>query len=78
MTYNSEDREYLLDGFRNGFTLHYEDPRIAYEARNLRSALELPHIVQDKINKEILAGRVADPFLIRIISHFRVISLLIK
>ena len=61
--YNSEDREYLLDGFRHGFTLHYEGPHIAYEARNLRSALEFQNIVQDKINKEILAGRVTGPFL---------------
>ena len=70
--YNSKDREYLLDGFRNGFTLHYEGPRIAYEARNLRSALESLHIVQDKINKEILAGRVAGPFLERPIDSLRI------
>ncbi|MEW8547291.1 MAG: reverse transcriptase domain-containing protein [Candidatus Thiodiazotropha sp.] len=60
--YNCEDREYLLDGFQNGFSLHYEGPRVASEAKNLKSALEFPRIVQDKINKEILAGRVAGPF----------------
>lgn len=70
--YESDDRDYLLDGFRNGFSLHYVGPHIAMEAKNLKSALELPLIVQNKINKEILAGRVAGPFKERPIDSLRV------
>lgn len=58
---DSEDSEYLLEGFNNEFSLHYEGPHVAFEAKNLKSAFESLLILQDKINKEILAGRVAGP-----------------
>lgn len=53
----------LLQGFRCGFSLHYEGPRENYEAPNLPSANKKPDIVQSKINKELEAGRVAGPFI---------------
>ena len=59
--YDCPDREYLIDGFSKGFPLHYDGPRLATESKNLKSALKLSSIVEHKINKEILAGRVAGP-----------------
>ena len=60
--YDSPDRDCILDGFTNGFSLHYTGPRVSVDCKNLKSAFELPALIQDKINSEILAGRVAGPF----------------
>ncbi len=51
-----------MQGFLHGFSLHYEGPRAAFVCGNLKSALQNPQVVQEKLNKEILAGRVAGPF----------------
>ena len=45
------DRKYLLDGFSNYFGLHNEGIGVPFEVKNLKSALESPLAVQDKINK---------------------------
>ena len=42
--------------------MYYSGPRASRESRNLKSALARPDIVQEKKNKEVLAGRVAGPF----------------
>ena len=60
--YDSPDRDCILDGFTNGFSLHYTGPRVSVDCKNLKSAFEFPALIQDKINSEILAGRVAGPF----------------
>lgn len=71
-SYDSLDRECILDGFKNGFPLHYSGPHIALDTKNLKSATDLPHIVQEKINKEIIEGRVAGPFSERPMDTLRV------
>lgn len=63
--YDQEKAAFLLHGFSYGFSLHYSGPRISRESKNLKSALDNPAIVQEKINKEVLAGRVAGPFAIK-------------
>ena len=60
--YDSPDKYCILDGFTNGFSLHYSGLRVSVDCKNLKSAFALPVIVQEKINSEILAGRVAGPF----------------
>ncbi|MCU7858829.1 MAG: hypothetical protein KZQ86_03130 [Candidatus Thiodiazotropha sp. (ex Lucinoma kastoroae)] len=70
--YDSSDSNYILDGFRSGFSLHYSGTHVAVESKNLKSAMESPAIVQDKIDKEILAGRVAGPFTERPMETLRV------
>lgn len=62
-TYESPDATILLDGFQNGFRLHYTGPRHPRESKNLKSARELPDIITDKIQKEVTAGRMAGPFI---------------
>ena len=61
-----------MDGFLNGFPLHYDGPRLATESKNLKSILNLSNIVEHKINKEIIAERVAGPFESRPLFHLRV------
>ena len=60
--YDHPDSVTLLNGFLNGFPLHYEGPRIHSESKNLKSALAQPDIVLQKIKKEVKCGRVAGPF----------------
>jgi hypothetical protein len=52
----------LKEGLTNGFRLQYSRPRISVFCKNLISAFEHPHVLQDKIDKEVLEGRMAGPF----------------
>lgn len=61
-SYNNDEAEFLLDGFTNGFSLNYTGPRQPRVSKNLNSALQNIQIVQQKIDKELAAGRVAGPF----------------
>lgn len=56
------DKLQLVRGFKFGFPLQYAGPRIYYEAKNLKSARDAPHIVQQKLDKEVSLGRMAGPF----------------
>ena len=60
--YDSMESKCILEGFQNGFSLQYAGPYVATDTKNLKSANDLPHIVQEKINKEVTEGRVAGPF----------------
>lgn len=62
----------LVMGFREGFPLCYHGPRVPTDSNNLVSAKQNHDILQQKINKEIEAGRVAGPFLHRPIPTLRV------
>lgn len=62
----------LLEGFSEGFKLKYQGPREATEANNLKSALQAPEVLKEKIAKEILLGRVAGPFLQRPLKNLRI------
>ena len=61
--YDSDKTEYLVNGFRNGFQLHYEGERDFQESPNLKSAVDNPEIVGHKLQKELALGRIAGPFL---------------
>ncbi len=52
----------LLDGFTNGFSLGFQGPRVARGSKCLSSAAQQPLIVLEKLQKEIVLGRVAGPF----------------
>ena len=67
-----ENASYLLSGFKFGFSLHYSGPRLPTDFKNLKSAIERPDILLQKIKKEIDAGRVAGPFKFRPIPTLRI------
>ena len=69
---NRVDALKIYNGFRFGFQLHYSGPVKSYESKNLKSAMQNPSIVQDKIQKEIHAGRVGGPFRHPPLNNFRV------
>lgn len=56
---NKSIADELKNGFRFGFYLHYEGPRIS---TNLVSVKDHPKVVKEKIDNEIALGRIAGPF----------------
>ena len=60
--YPPRGKQYLLDGFRFGFSIDYVGPRNNFSSKNLSSALDLPEGVNDKLAKELHSGTIAGPF----------------
>ena len=60
--YPADLKHFLISGFSFGFRISYVGERQTFESRNLKSALEKPHVVLSKLNKEREAGRIAGPF----------------
>lgn len=52
----------LKNGFRFGFYLYYESPRVSTTCTNLVSVKDHPKMVKEKIDKYIGLGRIAGPF----------------
>lgn len=59
--YNLPLYEELLSGFLHGFCLHFYGPELGHVSTNLPSAAQHPEIVDSKLAKEVLAGRVLGP-----------------
>ena len=60
--YSPTKREFLVDGFINGFQIPFEGNIQFRDCRNLLSARKLPHILKEKIIFELKAKRVVGPF----------------
>ena len=59
--YSPTKREFLVDGFINGFQIQFEGIIQFRDCRNLLSARKLPHILKEKKIK-LKAKRVVGPF----------------
>lgn len=70
--YDSDLSTFLLHGFSEGFSLNYDGPREARDAKNLKSVDGLQNIVRQNISTEISAGRVAGPFPTRPLPDLRI------
>ena len=62
----------MLSGFTNSYPLHFECERESYSSGNLKSALQNPTAVDEKIKKELNSQRLAGPFESPPLSPFRV------
>jgi hypothetical protein len=60
--YNSRDRNFLVDGFTEGFKIPFQGHCELKLCRNLKSATQNLPVLQDKISKEVSYGRAAGPF----------------
>ena len=60
--YEDNLRKHLLSGFLYGFRLHYHGPLESSHSTNLVSASEHSDMVDQKLAKEIQAGRIMGPF----------------
>jgi len=69
---NTEDADYLKNGFRYGFSLGYSGPRVPKECKNLKSIFEFESVAREKIMAEVNAGRMAGPYTFKPISNLRI------
>ena len=62
--YNRKKTNYLVEGFRRGFSLQYEGPlqKVRREAPNLKLRVGSQLELWNKIMKEVKAGWYAGPF----------------
>lgn len=60
--YPEPDRSFLLQGFRQGFKLQHEGPRVTNMAKNHGSAVKNPAVVSKLLAREIELDRIAGPF----------------
>ena len=61
--YNSAKRQYLVEGFRKGFSLHFGgNDRVKRYAPNLKLRVGSKLELWNKVMKEVVAGRYAGPF----------------
>ena len=54
--------EYVLQGFKSGFDIAYQGPRVGRVSPNSPTLRGLESIVQEKIDKEVKMGRYVGPF----------------
>ena len=73
--YNKVAASHLINGFTNGFPIHFESFRKEFFAPNLLSAYEHPEAVDSKLLKELAAHRLTGPFVQPIFSPFRILPL---
>ena len=62
----------LVQGFRDGFSIGFEGPRMPRFSHNLKSADEHPDLVTKKLLKEVCLGRTARPFLSPPFQNFQI------
>ncbi|XP_077309137.1 uncharacterized protein LOC143928250 [Lithobates pipiens] len=55
----------LAEGFREGFRIPCDLKVVPPVARNLRSALQHPTVVDEKLGKEVALGRMGGPFTVK-------------
>ncbi|XP_033758566.1 uncharacterized protein LOC117340891 [Pecten maximus] len=61
--YDVGKTQYLVNGFKEGFRIHYEGGDFRPTCQNLKSAKDLPGVVEEKLKKELQGGRIAGPFI---------------
>ena len=67
-------KQFLVDGFRFGFRIHFVGERFSYEFPDLKSALDQPVVTHAKLRKECDAGRIVGPFTAPPLSKFSLLS----
>ena len=60
--YNAKKVRFLIAGFNQGFRLNIKE-RLFGDSKNLKSANDLPQVLQIEISKELQAGRIGGPFI---------------
>ncbi len=77
--YNPIEREFVIQGFKKGFYLHFEgDTNFVVETPNMKSANKNPEKIWEKIAKEVNAGRVAGPFEKSLYQHYCSVLISVK
>ena len=62
----------LGEGLIKGIKLMYSESRLPVNSKNLISAHQHSHVLQDKIDKEVEQSRIAGPFKIHPMPNFHI------
>lgn len=57
-----DNRDYLVKGFKYGFTVHFDGKEKPLDCENSQNALDNSSIVWGKLEREIKIGRIAGPY----------------
>ena len=60
--YDLDAKQFILDGFKFGFSLNFSGVRCSQDSHNLTTAKDNPEIVRQKLLNELTTGRIAGPF----------------
>ena len=60
--YDEEKKQKLIKGFSEGFEIGFEGKTNNEIPKNLKSSVQMPHLVSEHIEKELKLGRIAGPF----------------
>ena len=60
--YDEIKADRLVEGFKNGFSIHFSGEIVSADQKTLLSAKHNPNIVDGKLAKELEKGRIAGPF----------------
>ena len=60
--YDLDAKQFILDGFKFGFSLNFSGVRCSQDSHNLTTAKDNPEIVCQKLLNELTTGRIAGPF----------------
>lgn len=71
--YDEKKKQYLLQGFRKGFSLEYQGLRKPFSCPNLKSAIDNPKVIEEKINKDLECDRVEGPFKTKPLLNIRIL-----
>ena len=55
-------KQFLFDGFRFGFRIHFVGERFSSESPNLKNAPDQPVVTHAKLGKDCDVGRIVGPF----------------
>ena len=69
--YDPQLKHYLVHGFKDGFAIGSINVQSTFDLliTNIRSAYQLPHVVDNKLQKELQLGRILGPYDIPPVSH---------
>ena len=70
--YDATNSRFLLSGFLQGFRLQYHGQREFRDARNIKSAFDLPQVLKQEIALELQLGRISGPFFLPFFPNLQV------
>lgn len=70
--YDQNKTKFFIEGFKYGFKIPFEGEHKFNFSKNLKSAIEHSQILKEKINKEVVVGRVQGRFARPPFENFRV------
>ena len=66
------DKDYIVNGCKNGFTLHFEGPQCATHAKNSKTTQLFESQIDTKLKEELSLGRISGPYSKPPLTNFKV------